>query len=372
MKPEIVILTTATYARAALIKTRLEDEGIDCFLSNVNLVQPGIAFGVKIRIFETDLVRALKIVREIEKVHGKDDYKGKKSGIKITRILVPVDFSDYSLNAAVFALLLADKLKSEVRIFHSFFNPMIDTMNFPDGYTYQTNMAEVYQELSRAAKKNMKKFLQNLERRTSGLLAEPARMNKKMVAGSPAEEIITETEKYKPGVIVIGTRGAGENPNEPIGNVTNSITEKTEIPILVIPEKSNFSNLDDKINVLYTTQFDETDAESIKKLMAVIAPFKFSITCVHVSPVIKNTVIIAKMKDLRAELKEMYHNLDIDCELIQETDLLEGIKKVVSRKKIDLIALTHHKRNIFYRIFNPGVTKRILYLAEKPVLIFHA
>ncbi len=372
MKPEIVVLTTATYARATLIKTRLEDEGIECFLSNVNLVQPGISFGVKIRIFEHDLAGALKILRKIEKMHGKDPFRGKKSSIKITRILVPVDFSDYSLKAATFALLLADKLNAELRLFHSFFNPMIDTMNFPDGYTYHTNMAEVYQELSQAAKKNMKKFLKDLEVRTKGLTEKDVKVNRKLVAGSPAEEILTETERYKPGVIVIGTRGAGENPNEPIGNVTSSITENTEVPILVIPEKSSFAGTENEIRVLYTTQFDETDSESVKKLMAVIAPFRFSITCLHVSPNIRNAVIIAKMKDLRDELKEMYHNLDIECELIQEKDLVDGIKKVVSRKKIDVIALTHHKRNIFYRILNPGMTRRILFMAEKPVLIFHA
>ena len=371
MKNEIVTLTTNTYARASLIKTRLEDEGIECFLTNVNLVQPGVSFGVKIKIFEKDLSRALKIVREIEKMHGKDLIRSNKASIKISRILVPVDFSDYSLNAAFFAIMIAEKLKAEVRLFHSFHNPMVDTMNFPDGYTYQTNMAEVYRELSASAKKSMNKFIGNLNSRIGEKSGKTVKISKKLLAGTPSEEILTETERYKPNVIIIGTRGSGENPNEPIGNVTSSVMESTDVPVLVIPETSSFSKIDESINILYTTEFDDSDAEAIKKLMAVISPFKFSITCLHVAPIVKDSLIIAKMKDLRAELKEMYYNLNLDCELIQEKNVNEGINKVVSKKNIDLVALTHHKRNVFYRILNPSQTKKILFETKKPVLIFH-
>lgn len=372
MKNEIVTLTTNTYSRASLIKIRLEDEGIECFLSNVNLVQPGVSFGVKIKIFEKDLTSALKIIREIEKMHGKDLIRGKKASIKISRLLVPVDFSDYSTNASLFAIMLAEKLKAEVRLFHSFHNPMVDTMNFPDGYTYQTNMAEVYRELSASARKNMKQFMNDLNSRIAETSMRFVKVKNKILAGVPSEEIITEAEKYKPDVIIIGTRGSGENPNEPIGNVTSSVIEKTDIPVIVIPEKSRFSNSGESINVLYATEFDDSDAGAIKKLMAVISPFKFSITCVHVAPIVKDSLIIAKMKDLRAELKEIYNTLNLDCELIQEKDIFEGIKKVVSSKSIDIIALTHHKRNILYRILNPDQTKKILFKTEKPVLIFHA
>lgn len=371
METNIITLTANTYARATLLKTRLEDEGIECFLSNVNLVQPGISFGVRIKIFEKDMERALKIVRNIEAKHGKDLVRGKKDIHKISRILVPVDFSDYSLNASIFAIMLAEKLGAEVRLFHSYYNPMIDTMSFPDGYTYQTNMAEIFKDLSTIAKKNMRQFMEKLNMHIKEKKLQNIKISRKLVAGTPAEEIITETEKFKPGVIIIGTRGTGENPNEPIGNVTSSVLNNSEIPVLVIPENSSFSSIGEKINILYTTEFDETDSEAIKKLMAVISPFQFSIYCAHVTPNVKNSLIIAKMKDLRAELKEMYHNLHLECELVKDTDVIEGVKKLVAKKNIDVIALTHYKRNIFYRILNPSLAKRMIFRSEKPVLIFH-
>ncbi len=82
----------------------------------------------------------------------------------IERILVPIDFSDYSLNACFFALHLADRMDAEIKLFHAFFNPMVDAMTFPDTFTYQSNMAEIFQELEKNAGKEMKRFSKTLTR----------------------------------------------------------------------------------------------------------------------------------------------------------------------------------------------------------------
>ncbi len=370
MKTQIITLTTKSDVRAALVKKQLENAGIECFLSNINNAKPDGSFEVKIDIYEKDFKKALKLVEEIDAKYGKEKLETGKQNYKITRILVPVDFSEYSMNAAVFAVRLAEKLGAEIMLFHSFYNPMIDTLNFPDGYTYQTNMAEVYRDLEAGAKKNMKKFIKKLQEEILNLTPLKIKIKHKLVSGSPAEEILTETEKYDPGVIIAGTRGAGENPNELIGNVTASIMEKTETPLLIIPAKSKFPITEMQINVLYATDFDDTDPKALKKLIGVISPFNFSITCIHVTPKIRNSILIAKMKELRTELRAQYQNLKLDCELIQEKDIVDGIKKVVAKKTIHLIALTHHKRNIFYRILKPSLTKKVIFTTENPVLVF--
>jgi nucleotide-binding universal stress UspA family protein len=371
MKTNVVVLTTSTFSRAALIKTMLKDENIECFLSNVNLIQPNVSFGVNIRVYEKDLTRAMKVLREIEKRHGKDLIRRGKKPMRVRRLLVPVDFSSYSLNAAKFAMQLAGTLKAEIRLFHAFYNPVIDTMSFPDAFTYQANMAEVYREMNSDARKHMKEFLAKLTLEEVRNKTD-VKVSKKLVAGTPGEEIISESEKYKPELILIGTRGSGENPNEPIGKVTSSILDHSRTPVLVIPEKSKFVGSQKNIQVLYATDFDETDEEAIKKLMAVISPFNFKIHCVHVSKNIRDQVTISRMKDLKSELKEIYHDLNLECELIRDDDKVDGLRKFVHQKNIDLIALTHHKRNILQKMFETSTAKRMIFESEKPVLIFQA
>ena len=66
MEEKIITIASYPYSRAQLLKGRLEAEGIECFLSNINLVQPDISTGVKVKINDTDADLAFKIIDEIQ------------------------------------------------------------------------------------------------------------------------------------------------------------------------------------------------------------------------------------------------------------------------------------------------------------------
>ena len=62
MEEKLVTLAILTYSKAQILKTVLEGEGIETFIHNVNLVEPVISSGVRVRIKESDLPHALQIV----------------------------------------------------------------------------------------------------------------------------------------------------------------------------------------------------------------------------------------------------------------------------------------------------------------------
>ena len=55
MEEKLVTLAILTYSKAQILKTVLEAEGIETFIHNVNLVEPVISSGVRVRIKESDL-----------------------------------------------------------------------------------------------------------------------------------------------------------------------------------------------------------------------------------------------------------------------------------------------------------------------------
>ena len=59
---KLVTLAILTYSKAQILKNVLENEGIEAYIHNVNLIQPVISSGVRIRIKESDLPRALSII----------------------------------------------------------------------------------------------------------------------------------------------------------------------------------------------------------------------------------------------------------------------------------------------------------------------
>ena len=62
MEDKLVTLAIHTYQKAQVIKTLLESNGIDVYLHNVNLIQPVVSSGVRVRIKESDLPAALKVI----------------------------------------------------------------------------------------------------------------------------------------------------------------------------------------------------------------------------------------------------------------------------------------------------------------------
>lgn len=108
MEDKLVTLAILTYTKAQILKNVLENEGIETYIHNVNQIQPVVSSGVRLRIKESDLPRALKITESStwlsESIVGEKEPKVKD---KSNKILIPVDFSNYSMKACEFAFNLA-------------------------------------------------------------------------------------------------------------------------------------------------------------------------------------------------------------------------------------------------------------------------
>lgn len=111
MEDKLVTLAILTYAKAQILKNVLENEGIEAYIHNVNLIQPVISSGVRLRIKESDLPHALQII-ESSAWLSEDIIKGKESSSERNKekrkVLIPIDFQTILLKPAnlVFLLLM--------------------------------------------------------------------------------------------------------------------------------------------------------------------------------------------------------------------------------------------------------------------------
>jgi nucleotide-binding universal stress UspA family protein len=288
----------------------------------------------------------------------------------IGRILVPIDFSDNSLNACYFALHLAARTGAEIRLFHAFFNPMVDAMTFPDTYTYQSNMAEVFRELESIAGKEMKRFKKQLGRYAGLRNMEKVKIDDEIIAGQPGEEISNVINAYQPGIIIIGTRGHGEQGNEILGSVATKVIDSSGIPVLLVTRDASLKD-EEIMKVLYITNFDDSDYKALQSLIEILSGYKIKIDCVHFNTGRNGQENLDKMEAMKKNLQQKYNKLSLECHVIQSDDILEGLDKFVENNDIDLIALTHRKRNFFYRILNPSLAKKLLFQTKRPVFVFN-
>ena len=299
---------------------------------------------------------------------GKNNEKG-----TINRILVPIDFSDYSLNACYFALHLSARHNSEIMLFHAFFNPMVDAMTFPDAFTYQSNMAEVFHELEQKARKEITQFAKKLKRYSKLKNLENITINTKVAAGQPSDEIESIIKSFKPGLVVIGTRGHGEKSTEILGSVANRVINIEGTPMLLVNQDASL-NEDQQIKVLYTTNFDDSDYKAIISLSSILSYYSIRLECVHFSTSTDKREHQDEMKKLdkmKNHFNELNTGISLKCHIIESKNILEALDEFVEDNDIQLIALTHRKRNLFYRLFNPSLAKKLLFQSKKPVFVFN-
>src|SRR5690554_5731971 len=96
-KDKLITLAILTYSKAQTLQSVLENEDIEAFIHNVNQIQPVISSGVRVRIKESDLPRALEII-ESSTWLAEDVIEDKDPVLdtKVDKVLIPIDFSDYS------------------------------------------------------------------------------------------------------------------------------------------------------------------------------------------------------------------------------------------------------------------------------------
>lgn len=112
MEDKLVTLAIHTFEKAQILKTILETEGIEVYIHNVNQIQPVVSAGVRVRIKESDLPHALRIIEDNKWFEEPKEEEAKVNAVK--KVLIPIDFSDYSAKACELGINYAHAVGAEV------------------------------------------------------------------------------------------------------------------------------------------------------------------------------------------------------------------------------------------------------------------
>ena len=61
--------------------------------------------------------------------------------------------------------------------------------------------------------------------------------------------------------------------------------------------------------------------------------------------------------------------LEIHYDVVKNDDLLNSLDNYIKTNHIGIIALTSYKRNIFSRLFNPGIARKMIFHSDTPLLV---
>jgi nucleotide-binding universal stress UspA family protein len=262
---------------------------------------------------------------------------------KVKNILIPVDFSEYSLYACEVGFNYAHDIGARIDILHS---PIND---------------------DKSAQEDLDKFAASIKEKIGKGNWPDVLHHCFLKNGLPEEEIVNYCNKTKPEIVIMGTRGKNRKDADLIGSVTAEVIENVQVPLLAIPENTPFRRLSQVEKVAFGTSFDQKDLDAFYNLFKLLKSYPIEYYLFHLTnhPSVWNEIKLAGIKDY---FQKQYPDIPINYRIIDADDLVLNMEKFIRDESIDIISLTTYKRNLFARIFSPGIARKMLFHADTPLL----
>ena len=285
------------------------------------------------------------------------------------KIVVPVDFSENTECACNYAIHLAEKEEIEILLYHAYMYPIASADMTDDVVDSSTLITpEIMDSIEKAAKAGMKRLKNKLDKILENEGTKNIHLKTKVTNGMAEYEILDICDTYHPDMVIMSSAGRGHKSDKILGSIALKIMEHAPIPVLTIPENIEYAKIR---NVLYITDFDESDISALENLVEILKPFKVKTHCLHVEHSNKDLIDNMLMDYLKEHFEEKFKDGTMFFEIVQDKDVLKAVEEYIKDKEINLIALLHHKRGLLSKLFHPSITKKVFYHTSSPLLTFH-
>jgi nucleotide-binding universal stress UspA family protein len=256
-------------------------------------------------------------------------------------VLIPIDFSETSFNAARYAVkLLTDHTEVEIILYHTFEKP-----------EEEENRIEGLEKL--------KDELQQNRTVNVSVLAEQG-------------DFLCELEKLarhrEADLIVMGITGKSTLAQVFVGSNALKMAENKFCPVMIIPSNADYGEIK---NVLLATDLKNvvstTPSVPIKK---VLATFSAKLHIVNVNS--EHYIQLSEEHAAEQEkLRTMFAEFDPEFYFLRLYDVDDAISQFAQDKNIDLIITVNKEHSRVHKLFFTGHTKKLAYQSTIPVMVVH-
>ncbi|MBK5271417.1 MAG: universal stress protein [Bacteroidia bacterium] len=258
------------------------------------------------------------------------------------RIIIPVDFSENSLNAVHFAKdMLAEKNDALAILYHN--------------YEKKNELAECTRKLE-----DLKKEL--LDKGVAAVDIE------KEMGGDLIENISRLAHTARATLVVMGIKSRSTVHHVFFGSNTLKLINENLYPVMIIPPKIAYSEIR---NVAFASDFKDVEATTPSTLISsVLEMFNPMLHIVNVNPE-HYVSITEEYQECKEQLIEMFKNYKTEFYFIGMTDFFEAMDNFIRDYKIDLlVTIPKHDSNARL-LFSNTHTKKLAYHSKIPILAAH-
>lgn len=258
------------------------------------------------------------------------------------RVIIPVDFSETSLNAARFAAqMLAGKEDTLAIIYNNY-----ETEDDLD-------VCHIFQESLK--KEFFKAGVKNVECENE-------------MGGDLTENITRLAHTIRATMVVMGITGKSAIRQVMFGSNTLKLIDKNLYPVMIIPPDAVYKGIN---NVAFASDFKNVEASTPAALInSVLGIFKPKLHIVNVSKE-HYVSLTLEIEEEKSKLNHMFSNFITEFYFITMNDFNEAMDTFVKDYNIDvLITIPKHQSNST-SLFKTSHTKRLAYHSHIPILATH-
>jgi nucleotide-binding universal stress UspA family protein len=277
------------------------------------------------------------------------------------QILIPTDFSAYSMNAARYALHIASKCGFEVKLFNCYHIPAVDPM-MP---------GEFIGDLSESMKNDSTYKLEELKKELESYSAAnnlKVNISYNNRIGFAVEEIVALSEELKPVLVIVGSHHRTGFQKILSGSIIKPLIENLQYPVMLIPE--NFSFAEKSLKILYASDFLEADTDSINRLLEIFKPFNVTIECVHFDVEGTENINEYEMSQIEHHFKEKAADNIVHFKIMKAENAKEELQQYIADNHIDIVSTFSRKRNFLQQLVERSFSKLLAEESNLPLIIF--
>jgi nucleotide-binding universal stress UspA family protein len=297
--------------------------------------------------------------------------------ISIDRILCPIDFSDFSLDALRHGLVLAQWYTSQVTLLHVHQG----SRSLPAGVS--PGSAPVFDDAD-------PERLAEEVRRFCAPLTEPSGREVDVVirSGDPAREIPREAERLRADLLILGTHGRSGFERLFLGSVTEKVLRSTRVPVMTIPPPVRQPGSPLFKTILCPLEFAPSSIRALEYALLLAREADARLILLHVIEDLLGEAAAQALGHL--SVSEYYHHLEQDAaarlqavvpdearvwarpeERVVTGRAHQEILKVVAEEQVELVVMGVQGKGVMDRLVLGSTTHRVIREARCPVLTLH-
>lgn len=270
-------------------------------------------------------------------------------------ILYATDFSKNAEKAFQFALKIAEKHRAELIMLHVFDIPPVW------GYPEVSYPIEMGLQASRSWEHSLKEFSEQII----------SDINPTFIAienASVVKGILSVIKKYKPDLVITGTKGKSLLKEIFVGSTTKALVKQSPIPVLAIPKNADYRDFN---NVLYASDFREVDLDALEQLVALVKPYKPQIRLIHVSS-INEYDGHQKMEWFKDLVKDNISYKKISFEILVSDRVFERLSNYIQNHELDMMVMLEKERSrIVDKLFHEDLVWKMEFHTNIPILSYN-